>query len=73
MKMRIEHRWNDTDRGNRSAGRKTCHSDTLSTANLTWAELGSNPDLRFETPEPRHAHLKAKINQSFVFPVNGAP
>ena len=35
MKISLEHRWNVTDRGNRSAGRKTCPSTTLSTAHPT--------------------------------------
>jgi len=35
MKISLEHWWNVTDRGNRSAGRKTCPSTTLSTAHPT--------------------------------------
>jgi hypothetical protein len=34
-------RWNDTDRANQGTGRGTCHSDTLSTTNLTLTGLGS--------------------------------
>jgi hypothetical protein len=40
--MIIEHRWNDTDRRNRSNGRKICPSATLSAKTLTRTDLGSN-------------------------------
>ena len=43
--MSMEHWWNDTDRGNWSAGRETCPSATLSTTNSTWTEVVSNPGL----------------------------
>jgi hypothetical protein len=36
--------------GNRANGSKTCHNATLSTTNLTLADLGSNPGLRGERP-----------------------
>jgi hypothetical protein len=48
--------WNDTDRENRSTGRKTCRSATVST-NLTWTDLGLNPGLcglRLTTNHLRH-------------------
>jgi hypothetical protein len=35
---------------NRSSGRKTCPSATLSTTNPTWTKPGSNPGLRGERP-----------------------
>jgi hypothetical protein len=35
---------------NRSTGRKTCHSATLSIINLTRTDLGSNPGLRGDRP-----------------------
>ena len=39
-----------TDRENRSTGTKTCPNATLSTTNLTWTDVGSNPGLRGERP-----------------------
>ena len=40
-----------TDKGEpKYWGSKTCHSATLSTTNLTWTVLGSNPNLRLERP-----------------------
>ena len=44
--------WNDTDRGYRSAGRKTCHSASFCTTYLTWTDLRSNPDLHGVSPAP---------------------
>jgi hypothetical protein len=35
----------------RSTGKETCHSDSLSITNLTWADLGSKTRLRSEGPE----------------------
>jgi hypothetical protein len=46
--MSMEHWWNDTYKGNRSAGIKTCPSAILSVTNLTWTGQGSNPGLRGE-------------------------
>jgi len=42
MKINTEPWWNGNDRENRSAGRETCPSATLSTTNLTWNALRSN-------------------------------
>ena len=44
--MGMEHWWNDTDRGKRSTGRKTCPSTSVSNINLTWTGLESNPSLK---------------------------
>jgi hypothetical protein len=46
----MEHQWNEIDRGKPTTHRKTCPSATLSTTNLTWIDLGSNPGLRGERP-----------------------
>jgi hypothetical protein len=46
----MEHQWNEFDRGKPTTRRKTCPSATLSTTNLTWTDLGSNPGLRGERP-----------------------
>ena len=46
LKIFVEHRWNDTDRGKLKYWRKTCPSATLCTTNPTRTELGLNPDLR---------------------------
>jgi hypothetical protein len=56
---------NDTDRGHRSSGRKTCHSATLCTTNLTWTDLGSNPDLRGVSPSSnRLSHGTAPVGRA---------
>jgi hypothetical protein len=36
----MEHRWNETDRENRSTREKTCLSATLFTTNNTWTDSG---------------------------------
>jgi hypothetical protein len=47
MKMGVENLWNDTDRDDaKHSERKTYPSVTLSTTNLTWTDLVSNPGLR---------------------------
>jgi hypothetical protein len=48
LKMSMEHRWNDTDRGKLKTRRKTCPSATLSTTNPTWTDPESNLGLRGE-------------------------
>jgi hypothetical protein len=49
MRMNMEHWSNDTDSGkSKYKERKTCHSATLSTNNLTRSEMGSNTSLRVE-------------------------
>jgi hypothetical protein len=48
--MSMGHWWNDTDRGNWSTGRKTFPILMLSTSNLTWTDLESNPILRSDSP-----------------------
>jgi hypothetical protein len=61
MRMSIEHWWNNTDRGNRATGRKTCPSTTLSTTNVTGTDLGSSPGLRGERPATnRQSHGTAR-------------
>jgi hypothetical protein len=42
--MSVEQWWN------RSAGRQTCYNATLSTTNLTWTDMGSNPARCNERP-----------------------
>jgi hypothetical protein len=46
-----EPRWIDIDRGKPKNLQKICPNATLSTINLTWADMGSNPDLRSDMPE----------------------
>ena len=53
----VIHKWmcigywcSDTDRSNRSTGRKICPSVTLSITNLTWTALVLNPTLCCEKP-----------------------
>jgi len=41
--MNEEQWWNDTDRGNRSIGRKPCPGAITSATYITRTELGSNP------------------------------
>ena len=36
------------------AGEKTCHSGILSTTNIAWIDLGSNPGERGERPATHH-------------------
>jgi hypothetical protein len=48
LKISVEHRLDDTDRG--------CHSDTLSTANRTWADLELNLGLFGERWAIRDSH-----------------
>jgi hypothetical protein len=43
---------------NRSTGRKTCPSATLSTTNPTWTDLGLNPGLRGERPATSFWYVK---------------
>jgi hypothetical protein len=58
----MEHQWNEIDRGKPTTRRKTCPSATLSTTNLTWTYLGSNPGLRGERPATnRLSHGTASI------------
>jgi hypothetical protein len=54
MKMSVEH----TDRGKPKYWEKNLtQSDTLSTTNLTWTDLGSNPDVRVERPATNRAKI----------------
>ena len=82
MKMSVERWWNDTERGNRSTGRETCQSATLSTTDLICTVLGSNVNLRGKRPvtdcvshgrptgdrppEPWHATLLCVDGQLFL-------
>jgi len=50
IKMSIEYWHNDKARENRHARIKACPSGTMSAANLTWTDLGSNPELRGQRP-----------------------
>jgi hypothetical protein len=43
----MERRWNEIDRGKpKYSGGKACPSATLSTANPTWTDPGSNTGIR---------------------------
>jgi hypothetical protein len=42
VKMGVEQRWNDTDRGEQNYWEKTLPIVTLSTTYLTWTDLESN-------------------------------
>jgi hypothetical protein len=46
----MEHRWNETDRENRSTRGETCPSATFSTTNPKLTDPGSNPGLRGVRP-----------------------
>lgn len=61
MKKSLEHWWSDADRETPSVLRKTYHSDSLSTTNLTCTNLRSNPDLRGERPSYK------RLNRGLVF------
>jgi hypothetical protein len=50
MKINMEQWGNDNDRENRSTRRRTRPSATLSTIDLTWTGLGSNPGHSSERP-----------------------
>jgi hypothetical protein len=67
MKISVENWWNDTDRGNRSTGRKTCPSATLYTTNHTWTYLAPNPGLRGDKPATdRLTKTETKINVNYI-------
>jgi hypothetical protein len=65
--MSVEQWWNDTDRGNWSTGRKTCHNATFSTTNLTRTGLGSNTGLIGDRLATK------RLNQCTVYKHNGQP
>jgi hypothetical protein len=46
----MEHWWSDNDRRKPKDSAKPCPSATLSTTNITWTSLGSNPDPDIERP-----------------------
>jgi len=51
IRIKWEDHWrNDNDRENENIRRKTCPIFTLFTINLTWADLGSNPNLHVKEP-----------------------
>jgi len=50
----MEHWWKDTDGENQSTGRRNYLSATLPTTNLTWTDMGSNPNLRGDGPMTNH-------------------
>ena len=56
LKISVEHRWNDTDKENRSTGSETCHSDTLSASNRTWTDLELTLGLFVERPAIKDSH-----------------
>jgi hypothetical protein len=63
--MGMEHWWNDTDRDNISAQRKTCPIATLFSTNPTWTGVGSNAGLRGEEPgTDRVSHNTAEAGSS---------
>jgi hypothetical protein len=56
-------------RENRSTRGKTGPAATLSTTNLTWTDLGSNPGLDGERPTTNrlsHGTAKTKINLKYL-------
>ena len=63
MKMSMEHRWNDTDGGNQSTGRRTYLSATLPTTNLACTDVGSNPSLHGDGPATNHVTASAQISR----------
>jgi len=70
--MSVDYLWNGTDRRKKSTLRKTCPSATLSTINLTWTDLGSNPGLRGERPATNRlslttAYSKMQINLNYIW------
>ena len=64
--------WSATDRQDRSTPRKSCPNATLSTTNLTWTDLGSNPGLRGERPAPFSLHVSCElqVSQLYFFETN---
>jgi hypothetical protein len=52
IKTTTDRGWDDTDRGNRSTERETCHSATLYTTNTTQTGLGLETLFRVENPSP---------------------
>lgn len=50
IKISTEHWQSDKPRQNRHARIKACPNGTISAANLTWTDLGLNPDLRGQRP-----------------------
>jgi hypothetical protein len=61
--LSMEHWWNDTDRGNRSTGRDTCPSATLSITDSTWTGLGANPGLGGEKPATNRLSHGTALNR----------
>jgi hypothetical protein len=72
VRMSVEHYWKATDRQDRSTPRKSCPNATLSTTNLTWTDLGSNPGLRGERPAPFSLHVSCElqVSQLYFFETN---
>ena len=63
--MRQDHWENESDKENENIRRKTCPIFTLSTTNLTWADLGSNPSLHVKRVRQLAAYAIARPCNSF--------
>jgi hypothetical protein len=63
-------RWNENWQGKPMYSEKTCPSATLSTANPTWPEMGSNPDRRGGNPAANGLSYGAAIVHVSVISVN---
>jgi len=64
--MSMEHSWKYTDSERPKYSQKTCPTATLSTTNLIWTDLGSNPGLRGEKPGTNRTADKTKTNLTCV-------
>jgi hypothetical protein len=64
----MKHWWNETAGENRSIGRKTCPSATLSTTHPRWSEPESNPGLRDEMPETNRLSYGTAFQKSYCAP-----
>jgi len=54
---------------NRTTGRETCPTATLSATNLTWTGVGSNVGLCGETPDTNRLSQGTVYPSFFLFPV----
>ena len=62
MKISLEHRWDDSERGKPSTRTKPSPSATLSTTNHTWTDVGSNLVLRGNRSVTNHvSHDKTRV------------
>lgn len=63
------HWWNDMTAETRSTQRKTCHSTTLSTMNMTWTDPESNTGLRsgsLTANRLSHVHALYKSHETVI-------